>query len=132
MSLPLTIRKEIVDWLRAAAPLATLPADRIYGEQSPAVPVWPFSRYGLPSWQEWEDSIGTGVTGPLMIHAFADGPGTDKIHLIASAIEDRLRLFIPVAFEILECDWVRTNILRDGAEAGKFHAVVEFRLTARE
>lgn len=132
MSLPLTIRREIVAWLRAGAPLGALPALNIYGEQPPAVPPWPFSRYGYSNWAAWEDSCGEGVTGSLIIDVFADGPGTDAIQLIVVAVENRLKIFVPVAFSVVECDHVRTNILREGAEASKFHAVVEFRFTARK
>lgn len=127
--LPLAIREAVVGWLRAAAPLAGVPAANIYGEQPKALPPWPFIRFDSTRWENWEDSCSEGVTGPLLISAFAKGPGTDDAYKIAAAISDRLTIFEPVTMKIIECDFVRTQVMRDGAEADKFHAIVEFNLT---
>ena len=125
----LEVRKQIVAHLIATPALTALvSAARIYGEQPPADPDWPFIRYGLGIAGPYE------ATGPLegsthrvTLHAFSHGPYTDAIHAIARQVVAAMYAFQPVQ-SLLDMQWAGTQILRDTDEANAYHAVIEFDL----
>lgn len=125
----LEVRKQVVAHLKGYAPLTDLvSAARIYGEQPPADPDWPFIRYGLGIAGPYE------ATGPLegsthrvTLHAFSHGPYTDAIHAIARQVVAAMYTFQPVQ-SLLDMQWAGTQILRDTDEANAYHAVIEFDL----
>lgn len=125
----LEVRKQVVAHLKGYAPLTDLvSAGRIYGEQPPADPDWPFIRYGLGIAGPYE------ATGPLegsthrvTLHAFSHGPYTDAIHAIARQVVAAMYTFQPVQ-SLLDMQWAGTQILRDTDEANAYHAVIEFDL----
>lgn len=126
----LLIRQKVVAWLKAGAPLGGVVVANIKGEERGANQVWPFIGYGLPSWENYEDSCGEGLTGQVVIDSFAYGPGTDAVHAVAAAVAARMAVFETSAFRLIECDFVRTSIIRDTAEASAYHAITVFRFTA--
>jgi hypothetical protein len=123
----LELRKQVVAHLIATPALTALvSASRIYGEQPPADPVWPFIRYGLAVSGPYE------ATGPLSgsahrvtIHAFAHGPYTDAVLNIAKQIVAAMYTFQPVQ-SLIDMQWVGTQVFRDTDEADGYHAAVEF------
>jgi hypothetical protein len=130
--LSLDIRKAVVAHMRADAALISLvPSNRIYGEQpTAAVPDWPFIRYGYPIAVPWEATCYDGSQNRATIHVFADGPGTDSVARIAKAVVASMANFQPALFEDVGSGWLGTNILPDGEEPDKLHAVVEFEIIA--
>jgi hypothetical protein len=131
IDLSLELRKAVVGHLLADAALTALvPAARIYGEQAPATPAWPFIRYGLPITAGYEATCWDGSTGTVTIHAFAEGPGMDKAARIAARIVASMAALAPAALGITDNEWIGTNIVRDSAEADKYHAIIQFSITA--
>ena len=123
----LELRKQVVAHLIATPALTALvSAARIYGEQPPADPVWPFIRYGLAVSGPYE------ATGPLdgsthrvTLHAFSHGPYTDAVHAIAKQIVAAMGALVLVQ-SLIDMQWVGTQVFRDTDEADGYHAAVDF------
>lgn len=111
-----------------------VPAARIYAMTPPAKPAWPFIRYGAPIASAWEASCWDGSTVRVTLHAFAEttaaAAGEDAALNIAAAIVAAMDAFAPAGFGVIECEWLQTNCIRDDAEADRWHAIAEFRVTA--
>lgn len=129
----LEVRRAVVSHLRdSPAVTALVSRARIYGEQAPSNPEWPFIRYGsstLPfSAQCWD-----GSTHLVDVHVFANGPYTDSVLNIAAAVVEALDgLEAPAGTGLVDCEW-DSNIgpLRDSPETeqAKYHVVVRFNVT---
>lgn len=134
VDLTLSVRQGIVAGLKAWSPLTTLVSvASIYGEQPPAIPSWPFIRYGFPIGQGYEAQCWSGVASRITVHAFARGPFTDSVYAISRQIVAAVMapgLVLPDDVSIVDLDWVQTTTLRDTDEADAYHAAVEFDLTA--
>lgn len=76
----LALRRAIITHLRADSSVtSTALGTRIYGERAPAIPTWPFMRYGI------SDAVpGYEITVPLSIFSKADY--TDEAAAIGEAI----------------------------------------------
>lgn len=131
-SLPL--RRAIVKALLAAAAVTAICEGRIYGEEPPPTPEWPFIRYGLPEVDSYEASCWDGGTHPVTIHCFARGPGMDACSELAAAVSATLENsdLALVGLELVAIDFVRTQIIRDSDEAGAYHAIVQFSVTTAQ
>jgi hypothetical protein len=120
----LPLRQAVIRTLRADDALtALLPAERIYGERSPAELTWPFVRYG-------QADIGQ-VGGSLPIHVFSKQQFTDEAASIASAIVDALdgRSLALDGGRKATLTWPEasgTQIIPDSAEADAWHAIIRF------
>lgn len=126
----------VVSQLEAFAPLvAIVPVSRIYGMQVPANPVYPFIRYGFPIVNGFEAVCWDGITSRVTIHAFAEttaaGAGETVVSDIASLIVQAMSDFNPATINVIDCEFLQTRILQDGNEADRFHAVIEFSITAQ-
>jgi len=123
----LELRKQVVAHLRAWPTLTALvSASRIYGEQPPADPTWPFIRYGLAVSGPYE------ATGPLegsthrvTLHAFVHGPYTDDCHRVATEIVAAMQ-GLTLMQSLIDMQWVGTQVFRDTDEADGYHAAVDF------
>lgn len=126
---PLMLRKEVVRHLKANETLVALTDGRIYGEQPPARPKWPFIRFGVPVSTPYEASDFDGSEHDVIIHAFARGPGMDACSTLCRALERALDDFDPVSFSTLDADWTNTQIIQDGDEADCWHGLISFHFT---
>jgi hypothetical protein len=113
---------------------AIVPVARMYGLAVPANPTWPYIRYGSPIASPYEATCWDGATVRVTLHAFAETKtgvaGEDQALRIAALIVERMKTFDPSNLGIIENDWINTNIMRDEPEADRWHAVVEFNITA--
>lgn len=115
--------------LKTFAPLTSLvSAVRIYPEEAPANPTWPFIRYGLPIASEFEATGWDGHEQEVTIHAFANGPGSDNLARIAKQVVEAMKSWVPDGLGIAAAEWTATDTLRDSPEAeqSKYHAVIRF------
>ncbi len=134
-SLPL--RKALVTHLRnatACPAVVALVAARVYGDQPPPTPDWPFIRVGKPQALPYEATGWDGVECPVVVHAFAKGPGEDAISELAKAISDSLdNSALPLEpLALVSIDWQGTETIPDGAEPGAYHAILRFNVKTTE
>ena len=131
--LSLDVRRAIISHLRGYAPLVALvSAQRIYGEQPPADPDWPFIRYGYALIEPYDAQGYEGSAQAITIHAFANGPYTDAVQRIAAQVVEAMKSWEPpTGTGIVACEWTGTNVLIDdpSASASKYHAAINFSVT---
>lgn len=130
----LALREAIVAYLRAAPQVAAIVDARVYGEQPPAVPEWPFIRYGLPTMEAYEASGWAGATHDVVLHCFAKGPGMDAVGVLNKAVVDVLDGVdvAPAGTMAVQFEWQSTQVIRDTDEAGAYHGIVSFTVTTAE
>lgn len=131
----LSLRKAVVKHLLADAAVRALVNDRVYGEEAPAKPQWPFVRYGLPIDGLYEASGWDGKEHDLTLHAFARGPGMDDCSTLATAIQTAMSedSGLPlVGIGLVGITFLRTQIVRDSDEKGAYHAIIQFTATTFE
>ncbi|MBV2144243.1 DUF3168 domain-containing protein [Falsochrobactrum sp. TDYN1] len=126
----------VVSHLETFAELtAFVPVSRMYGMQPPANPTYPFIRYGFPIVGGFEATCWEGSTTRITLHAFAEttstGSGEFIVSDIASLIVKAMGEFNPSTINVIDCEFLQTRIMQDGDEADRFHAVVEFSITAQ-
>lgn len=126
----------VVSRLEAFAPLTDIvPVERLYGMQPPANPVFPYVRYGFPITGGFEATCWDGSTVRVTLHAFAEttsaGAGEVIVSDIAALIVQARADFNPDTINVIDCEFLQTRILQDGDEADRFHAIVEFSITAQ-
>lgn len=129
-SLPL--RQAIVTLLNAdAGLLALVPAARIFGEQTTALPDRPFVRYGEDEIQPRRSSCWDGAVIDFPVHGFSAEPFTDEIRGINAAITGALDgLVIEVDTDLkATIAWVSSQIMRDGADPNAWHGFNRFQAT---
>ena len=127
MDLTLPLRQAIVSLLRTDTDLTALvPAERVYGERSPASPTFPFVRYGV------SDIGATG--GATSLHVFSKSGFTDQAANIAARIVEALDgKTLATGSRKVTLTWPERNgtqIIPDSAEADVFHAIVRFDVSA--
>ena len=135
-SLPL--RRAILIALKTdSATTALVPADHIYPPQTPALPTWPFVRYGAITQLPFR---GAGLDGSTMVgavHAFAKGPGEDAVSLIGRTIAKLLDgpngaglvLHLEGGVGTAIAQHTGNTILQDPVEADAWHCVCNFEAT---
>lgn len=133
--LSLSVRREVLTHLENDATVTALvPAGRIYGIQVPALPDWPFIRYGVPISNGFEATCWNGMTSTITIHAFTETTetlaGEDAAMLVSQAVIESMSSFAPTSVAVIDLQWSNGTILREETEADKFHAVIEFSITA--
>lgn len=118
----LLARKAIVTHLRDDTVVTSTPVgSRIYGERTPAVLIWPFTRYGQTDFGH--------TSGRIPLHTFSKSKHTDEVASIMAAIVEslggktltlddgrKMRLTYP--------DAGGSQIIADGAEADAWHGIV--------
>lgn len=137
MDSSLYVKRAAITALKAAAPLAGVPAGRVYPMQRPAEPVWPFVAYGAPITEPFGATCLDGSQTTVAIHAFAKTTptqgGEDAAHEIASAIG----AVLDGAAIALESPYPATahftftgsQVMQDSADANSFHSFATFRVT---
>lgn len=125
----LEVRRSIVTHLKGFGALtAKVSAARIYPEEAPANPQFPFIRYGLPLVDPFEATGWDGSEQEVTIHAFANGPGTDAAYGIATQVIEAMKVWPGVpGTGIVAGEWLGTVMLREPAEEqSKYHAAIRF------
>lgn len=126
----LEVRQSIVAHLAGYAPLTSLvSAARIYGEEPPTDPVWPFIRYGLDLNGPFEATGWDGSKHDVTIHAFARGPYADAGQKIAKQVVEAMKTWSgPSGTGIVTAEWQDTIPLRDSPpeEKSRYHFVIRF------
>lgn len=129
----LAVREAVVAHLKANAALILLvSANSIHGEQPPAGEKlkWPFIRYGLPISGPWAATGWRGSTHRVTLHAFSHGPFTDAINKISAAVVNAMQGLVLPTLDLVDLQWVGTQVVRDTDEANAYHAICEFDLIA--
>jgi hypothetical protein len=144
----LELRRAVLPILKADAILTALVGARIYDEP-PAEPAWPFIRYGEPILGADEAMGWSGGNVTVTIHAFAKARNAEGTAAngkeVASRIGRRIALVLDEASfalpvhedsgrpaRALDVAHQSTNIIRDTAEAGAWHAIVVFEIQTAE
>lgn len=131
VDLTLEMRKAVIAHLRADSRITDLvPAARVFAEQPPAMPDWPFIRYGLPLTGAYEATGWDGSEATIAISVFAKGPGMDSASKISKRLVESMADFQPATFSLADNEWERTQILRDEPDSDGYHAIAEFRVAA--
>lgn len=139
------VRQAVVAAWKAYAPLlALVPAGRIFPPQRPPNPEWPFVAYGVPVVAPFGASCLDGCTVGFAGHAYAEttGTGAETVQgeLLASNIAQRMAEAVGAPLDLaalVDCPypatafvtWTGTQVIQDGSEADRFHAIVSFDVT---
>lgn len=131
--LRLHARRAVVACLRGSpAVAAAVPADRIYGPETPDAPLWPFVRYGSASVLPDRATCLDGSLITVSLHVFAKGPGEDRASAIAAAIGKALdgAVLTDDDGHVFEVTWTGGQTLRDTDEASAWHCTVDLEIVA--
>lgn len=133
------LEKAIIPHLKADAVITGLVSVRVYPPEAPANPVWPFLRYGQSITTADETMGSDGAEIRVTVHTFAESK--DAAARLAKLVARRLdnaALTLPQdedagqVGEVAELAWLSTDIMRDTAEASKWHGVVQFNASVME
>ena len=125
--LSLLLRQSLVVALRADTGLEAIVGARVYGENAPASPQWPFIRVEIVTTEPYEATCYDGSASRVNIHAFAAGPSTDAIGALRKAIVDALKADVAVTgASMLSLDWRNTNTIPDGDSTAGWHAIIAY------
>lgn len=121
-----------------AAVTAIVPKARWYPQVTPANPEWPFGKSGAPSATPRRAACLDGAEITLAFHGFAkDRVSASRV--VETAEDHAARLGAAMAKSLdghyadipggrARFQWTSSQLLMDGAEAGAFHVVVNFRV----
>ena len=126
--LSLDLRQAVVAMLRADAGVTALvSAENIFGEFA-SVENGNFIRIGYADATGFEASGWSGSEHDnFVIHAFIDGPGTDGVQRVCVRVVDAMEEFDPAAFDVVELEWIRTQIIPDVVPE-RLHGMVRYRV----
>jgi hypothetical protein len=139
----LYIRAAVLTALKAAAGvIALVPGARIYPQQRPADPDWPFIAYGSPIAVPFGAACldGSAITVAIHCYAATTGEGEDTVPgedlateinaAVAAALGDAtLELEEAPYPATAHVDWTGSQVMQDGAEADAFHGFSTFQIT---
>lgn len=129
----LAVRRAIVPLLSGSTTVtAFIPAARIYPEEPPVLPQWPFARVEAAQANPFAPSgvDGASVTGAVSV--FAKGPGADAAIRAGAAVAGVLNdAVIDISADMGETakaifTVTAAPLLRDPAEAGAWQVAVQF------
>jgi hypothetical protein len=121
----LHIRRALVAALKSAG----LAGGRVYGPHPPANPQWPFILVGSADAAPMQAQCLDGSQFTLTVHTFdkgADEAGAAELNRAVAGLLDRkpLPLTAPFPASMRALRWVRSQIIRDTAEATAWHGLV--------
>lgn len=125
----LDIRRAIVTELKADAAIASQVGTRVYGDEVPAKIEWPFIRVGQIIAGPYDATCLEGTEATFAVNTFAIGDTATMT--LNGFIEDHLDGAAPsigAGAHTVSLDWTNTQIVRDTAEADKFHGIVQFEI----
>lgn len=128
------IRKAVILAQKADPGVIAIFGARCHGINPPAVPVWPFTRYGVPTSTAFRSAgADNGASIPITIHVFTKGSGDENdVTAGCAAVRNALHgKTLPVDLDtpghMSEIVWEQTQTLKDGDEATAWHGIVRFR-----
>lgn len=127
----LYVRKAVVAAQKAHAGVSAIVGDRAYGPKPPALPTWPFTRYGVSIAQPRR---ATGLKGNIIdfvVHAFAKGEDETTVMELADQVVlclDGRTMPLGTSYpaKLQDISWVSTVPIQDSEEATGWHAAVRF------
>lgn len=129
----LAVRRAIIPTLTGnAAVTALIPAARIYPEEPPVSPQWPFARVEAASATPFAPSGVNGAVVTGAVSVFAKGPGADDAVRAGAAVGKALDLAVlDLSADIGQAAKARFRVtgaplLRDPAEQGAWQVAVQF------
>lgn len=137
----LQIRRAVLPRLKAETVIASLTTGRVYGEQPPSEPEWPFLRYGFSIGTATEWSCVEGSENAVTVNVFARGPGTDECDRLNKAT---IRALDGKTLQLeadpdtgqsataIEVTHLGSEIMRDTTEANDYHGVNRFLIVAAD
>lgn len=121
------IKIKIIERMASSSEVTALvPATSIYPMQVSDDPRKPFIRCGIPSTAPYEDNCGKGSEVLFPIQVFSMSESTTQ--RIAAVLVEQ----VPLGLEVLDCEWQRTQIMREPGEADAWAATVTFLVIDRE
>ena len=132
------VRRVVLPRLKTDAELlALVPVASIHPQETPALPTFPFVRYGAPSLLPVRAIGMDGADVSFAVHAFSKGrvaggklveTAEDHAARIGAAIAKALDAAILTAGGVgqVKVRWRGSQLLQDPAEAGCFHSVQLF------
>lgn len=142
------VRPAVLTLLKGAVPVTVLvPAARIYPQQRPPNPAWPFIGYGAPIVVPFGASGLDGSSTTVAIHAYAEttGEGDDTVsgedmaaainRVVAAVLggEDGCEIDLteygcpfPAVAHI---SWTGSQVVQDNADASAFHGFSSYAIT---
>ena len=127
------LRRAILPILKANTVIASLCAGRVYSESPPALPSWPFIRYGATINTPTEWSCADGSNMSVTIHVFDKTPGIDQcarmVRAVIRALDERtIQLEADQdtgeTATAVECYVTQSQISRDGDDVNAHHGIV--------
>lgn len=121
----LYLRRAIVTALKSAG----LAGGRVYGPHPPANVQWPFILVGIAEVEPMQAQCLDGSRFTLTVHTFdkgGDESGVSELNRKVAGMLDRkpLPLVAPFPASMRALRWVRSQIIRDTAEATAWHGLV--------
>jgi hypothetical protein len=127
------VRMAVINRLKSIA--SPIPTDRIYPQQIPTSPVWPYGFVGVPITTPDTAGCLDGSIVRFAVHGYArtvsgGDPGETAANKIGEAFSAALggatlTLAAPYASD---CDlaWISNTTVRDPSEASAFHVICQF------
>jgi hypothetical protein len=128
------VRRAIVAKLETISALTSVvPATRIYGQRSPAGPVWPFVKCGVPIDQPRRaGACMDGQTILVAIHAFAKGADEEVVEAVGTQIAEGLDgAVLPLTSPhtgYARVRYVGGRTQQDDADARSWHRISNFEI----
>lgn len=129
----LALRRALLPLLSATPAVTDLiPAARLYPEEAPVAPAWPFARVGEMTASPFAPSGVNGASLAGTVHVFAKGPGADDAIRAAAAIGNALDLAVlDLSTDMGAAAKARIRVtgapvIRDQAEQGAWQVAVQF------
>lgn len=127
------VRMAVIQRLKQAA--SPIPAERIYPQQIPSSPTWPYGFVGVPITTPDQASCLDGSTVRFAVHGYArtvsgGDPGETTANKIGEAFSETLdgASFALSSPYPADCDvrWISNTTVRDPSEASAFHVICQF------
>jgi hypothetical protein len=122
----LAVRKAVVAYLKAYAPLtALIAADHIHGERAKATPPWPFILLSPVDAEPFEAQGWDGSEHRISIHAYVHGTSgfTDEVIKANAAIVEAMSGVSAAGLGTVDLQWVSSGYFRDTDEQNGWHGV---------
>ena len=126
----LQIRQAVVLALRGVSEIEAVVSGRIYGEASPAKPVWPFIKVGAMVAGPFDATCLSGSETTFVVNCFVkglDGSGAYNLAKLVQQALDGLDPALAGGAHMVSLDWTGSTPLKDQQEADGYYSAVAFR-----
>jgi len=128
----LWVRKALVSALKADAGVSGVVGARVYGQNPPADPTWPFTKLQPLTVVPMRATCLDGTRYTIRVSGFAKGADETAVATLGAAVSaclDGRSIALPGApwpARLTDIRWTGTDIIRDPEEATGWHAIVAF------